>query len=85
MAFSRARLVHYNYGQEHTLREHIVTRRVEFSRPFLLPPSDATQYASKEALYRDRQLHFGETGPNLKKVTFKAPIRVGPSAAPRSC
>lgn len=78
MAFSRARLVHYNYGQEHTLREHIVTRRVEVDAPFLLSPSDATRYASNEALFRERQSDPGETGPSLKKVTFKAPIRVGP-------
>ena len=80
MAPPRSLPVSYKYGEEYTLREHVVTRGVKEGqgRPLLLSPSDATRYASKEALYRERKSDLGKPGLNLKKVIFKAPIRIGP-------
>lgn len=80
MAFSPARLVRYNYGQEYTLREHVVTRDAEEDRPLLLSSSDAALYASKEALYREHKSHPRTTasGQKGKKITFVQPLRVGP-------
>lgn len=80
MAFSPARLVHYNYGQEYTLREHVVTRDAEEDRPLLLSSSDAALYASKEALYREHKSHPRTTasGQKGKKIAFVQPLRVGP-------
>jgi hypothetical protein len=77
MALSRARLVPYKYGHRYTLREHIAKRRVEGDGLFLLSPSDAALYASKEALYRNRQSDSGRTGSGWKEITFEGPIRTG--------
>jgi tRNA A-37 threonylcarbamoyl transferase component Bud32 len=77
MALSRARLVPYKYGHKYTLREHIAKRRVEGDGLFLLSPSDAALYASKEALYCNRQSDSGRTGSEWKEITFEGPIRTG--------